>query len=419
MIARIGALTLTILLLGLPAVAPAAERPGTLTVQSRPAPPTIAAVTLEPASVLGGANVTGHVTLSGPAPAGGAVVQLSSSHPAVAYAASQSVTVPVGERTRSFAVTTVPVGQSTTVTIAAFGEGGSSRTALLNVRALIASITLARDESRGGYGVGGRVGLFAPAARNVLVQLSSSHTGAATVPPAVTVPAGATSTTFTIIANPVAQTTTATITATVDGVSKTATLTVRAPALDSFVLSPTAVVGGTEITGEVGLDSRAPQGGFVVQLSRSAPAMATPPASVTIAASAETARFTVATAPVARSAAAIITAPVGGASRTRQLTVTPPVPTAVTLASKSVVGGKSVAGQVALNGKAPAGGLVVKLASSDRAAATVPASVTVQAGAMSAGFAVTTTPVKHTTTVTITAASGETAKTASLAVTPQ
>src|SRR3954464_12503667 len=62
-------------------------------------------------------------------------------------------------------------------------------------------------------------------------------------------------------------------------------------ALSSVKVSPTAVVGGTPVTGTVTLTAAAPTGGFTVALSSDDPAAATVPASVTVPAGATTATF--------------------------------------------------------------------------------------------------------------------------------
>src|SRR5712691_3377242 len=84
----------------------------------------------------------------------------------------------------------------------------------------------------------------------------------------------------------------------------------------------------------------------------------------------------------------------------------------------SVAGGNSSTGTVTLSGPAPAGDAQVTLSSSNTAAATVPSSVTVAAGATSATFTVSTSVVTASTAVTISAAYGGATRTASLAVTP-
>ncbi|MGO9270375.1 MAG: choice-of-anchor D domain-containing protein [Terriglobia bacterium] len=75
----------------------------------------------------------------------------------------------------------------------------------------------------------------------------------------------------------------------------------------------------------------------------------------------------------------------------------------LTLDPAGVPGGKPSTGTVKLSSPAPAGGALVSLASSNAGVATVPASITVAAGATSATFSVTTMAVATATTVAITA----------------
>jgi hypothetical protein len=72
---------------------------------------------------------------------------------------------------------------------------------------------------------------------------------------------------------------------------------------------------------------------------------------------------------------------------------------------------------VTLSSAAPTGGAVVSLTSSNTAAAQVPASVTVAAGATTATFTATTNSVASTTAVTITALYNSVSRTATLTVT--
>ena len=78
----------------------------------------VTSVTLNPTALNGGASSQGTVTLSAPAGTGGTVVTLSSSNTAAANV-PVSVTVPAGSVSANFAVTTNPVGASTSVTISA------------------------------------------------------------------------------------------------------------------------------------------------------------------------------------------------------------------------------------------------------------------------------------------------------------
>lgn len=103
------------------------------------------------------------------------------------------------------------------------------------------------------------------------------------------------------------------------------------------------------------------------------------------------------------------------------LTINPPVTLeSVKLPHTTVVGGRSTTdNQVVLTGPALPGGAVVSLSSSDPAVASVPASVTVRAGATSSpAFNIVTTAVATQTPVTISATYGSVTKTATLTVVP-
>jgi hypothetical protein len=83
-----------------------------------PPPITVASLTLNPTSVVGGVQFsTGTVTLSRPAPAGGAQVMLSSSNGAASV--PSIVTIPAGSASATFTVSTSIVVISTSATISA------------------------------------------------------------------------------------------------------------------------------------------------------------------------------------------------------------------------------------------------------------------------------------------------------------
>src|SRR2546425_10687720 len=74
-----------------------------LTINPAGAPLPLSSVTLNPTSVVGGNPSTGTVTLTAPAPAGGAVVTLVSTGAVASVPAS--VTVPAGATSATFTVT--------------------------------------------------------------------------------------------------------------------------------------------------------------------------------------------------------------------------------------------------------------------------------------------------------------------------
>ena len=78
----------------------------------------LTSLSFQPMYVRGGRLSAGTLTLSGPAPAGGLAVALSSDHPGVAHPPS-FVFVQANKTSVQFAVHTFPVKSNTTVTITA------------------------------------------------------------------------------------------------------------------------------------------------------------------------------------------------------------------------------------------------------------------------------------------------------------
>ena len=91
---------------------------------------------------------------------------------------------------------------------------------------------------------------------------------------------------------------------------------------------------------------------------------------------------------------------------------------AIALNPASVTGGNASQGTASLTSAAPSGGAVVTLSSSNTTAATVPASVTVPAGALNATFTVSTASVTASTPVTISGVYGGATRSATLTVSP-
>src|SRR5205823_3899076 len=100
--------------------------------------PVLASMTLNPATVTGGANSTGTVTLSAAAPAGGAVVALTSSNNAATV--PTSVTVAAGATTATFTVATRTVTVGTVASITSTYAGISKAVGLV-VNPLLGSLT--------------------------------------------------------------------------------------------------------------------------------------------------------------------------------------------------------------------------------------------------------------------------------------
>lgn len=101
---------------------PTPSRTPTRVATAVPKSPTIVSLTLSPSSLRGGKAVTVTVSLSGPAPKGGAVVALRSSN-AVALPVPPSVTVPAGSKSATFTVSTRRPLTNTTVSLTATFNG--------------------------------------------------------------------------------------------------------------------------------------------------------------------------------------------------------------------------------------------------------------------------------------------------------
>ena len=194
------------------------------------------------------------------------------------------------------------------------------------------------------------------------------------------------------------------------------------PTLGSIDINPTSVIGGDASSGTVVLSSGAPDGGALISLTSSNPAVASVPASTTAPANSFTAGFTIATAAVSTTTVVTITASYNGTTRSGNLTVNPAGSSTSTLTNlalspTSVTGGSSAQGAVVLSAAATTA-TTVALSSTTPSVAAVPPSVTVPVGSQSAVFAIATSSVTASTSVTISATLNAVTKTAVLTVTP-
>lgn len=190
------------------------------------------------------------------------------------------------------------------------------------------------------------------------------------------------------------------------------------PSLSSVVLNPSSITGGQSATGTVTLTATEPSGGVAVTLS-SANSAASVPSSVVIPATSLSANFIVTTTAVTATTVGNIAATYAGASKSAALSVNPPMAaglSSLTLSPTIVVGGSSASGTVTLTKAAPAGGVVVSLATSNATRAKVPATVLIPAGAVSKVFTIATTTTKQKTNVSITVSYAGVNKSATLTI---
>jgi hypothetical protein len=391
-------------------------------------PSSLKTLILTPITISGGMSTGGILMLNGQAPAGGAVVSLSSNSPVVTPPAT--VTVPAGSPSVSFSMSTTDVSAKTPVTITASWNGATTQSPLTVMPAAQpTSLTLFPATTTSGGSSDGTVTVAAAATFDQTLRVTSNNPSVLPfLSSAVTIPAGSTRGAIMLLPAMVSQPTVVKISVSGGGVTRMADLTVNpsgtpppSPTLASFKVSPTSVQGGTSATGTITLPGPAPAGGTSVSLASRLPGAASVPASVLVPAGATSASFTVTTFPSAATMVEL-SARLGDTVLFTVLSVGPaaasPTLSALAVNPSSVAGGGSVTGTVTLSAAAPTGGVVVSLSDNSSAAAT-PASVTVPAGTTSIGFAITTSSVTASTPATISAVYAGVTRTATLTVNPQ
>ncbi len=185
----------------------------------------LTSISLTPPTVTGGASTNLTVTLNGPAPTGGLVIDLSAPSKAVTVPSAVTVLAPNASRTVSIPTNAVSAGVSFDITAS---RGAVERSATLTVApATIQSLTLTDNEIVGGGLVKGRVTLSGKAPFGGLkVSLSSSLAATASVPAEVTVPQDGTFVEFNVTTKSVTVRRVVTITAADGKINRTTTLAV-------------------------------------------------------------------------------------------------------------------------------------------------------------------------------------------------
>jgi hypothetical protein len=377
--------------------------------------------------ITGGQNTFGQIDLSGLSRVGGPTFTVTSSHPAIVP--SSSIDAPASQNLFGFQVplaTNAPAADTdVTLTVS---DGRYSFSDVLTVRApgpppVLAGVAVNPTSVVGGNPATGTVTLSSPQTTSKVVQVSIIEGAPAslpgTAPPCppsslchnVTVPAGATSASFTIGTSPVTFQFNLNIYATLTGSPQRQALLLITPggslAAKAMAVNPVSMVGGASATGTVTLTGAAPAGGAVVTLSKAFSGVGTGtvpvtiPASVTVPAGQTTANFNIASSAVIATTVVRVSGTYGGSTVNADLSLFPLLGQIVF--EGTVTGGAPANGTVRLNGPAPGGGAVVALSSGNTSLVTVPASVTVPAGQTAAAFTANTQPVSQFTGVTISA----------------
>ncbi len=370
-------------------------------------------LTINPTGLNGGAFANGSVSINATPLTQSITIALSSNKTSAQL--PSSVTIAANSTSAIFGITTNPISSSEVNTITA-QIGSSSKTATLTVFAApVSSLSVSPTNVVGGSNsvVTGTITLAAVAGPNGnLISLSSSNTAVASVPSSILVPAGSSIATFTVSDKAVSSNQTVTLTSTFEGNQKTATLTVAAMLLTGMSVNPKTVIGGSSALGAVSISQPAGPAGIVVNLS-SASSNVQVPTSVTFAPGTTLATFNVTTSHVNSDETDSISATVGSSTKSVTLTLTAVNLASISVVPTSLVGGNTPVATVTLTSAAPTGGEVVAL-SSNSSFVTLPASVTVPAGATTTTFNVPTSGVDSTTVITLTATLGTDSKNCTL-----
>lgn len=255
-------------------------------------------ITASPSSVIGGASSTGTVYLTNPAPAGGAVVALSSSNPVAQVPVS--VIVPAGQISAKFNIKTTGSSSTVPLNLSATLNGKTvSSGFIVGASVAIHFVTITPSSVTGGTSSTGTVTLTGAAPIGGTVLALSSSDATAQVPAIVTVLAGQMSANFNIKTTAVAVNTPLSISASLNGHSASYGFVVASPNFSGLsTKGSTTIFGGTNATITATLNGPAPAGGIVITLSSNSPD-ASVPANVTIPAGQTSVNFTMTTNQVA------------------------------------------------------------------------------------------------------------------------
>lgn len=236
-------------------------------------------VALDSASIGMDRTISGSISLSSPAPAGGILITLSTATSGIVLLNPSSITISAGSTTGTFTVTGVGWG-STTITANAMGYSpGTASATVVN----LGSITLPANLNVGlSQSVPVAVTLPGPApAGGVIVTLGSGDTSKAVISPtSITIPAGQSSPSIQPLVTGVGLGAT-TISVSAAGYTSGNQSQVLVTASISFSPQALTILGNATQNLTLSLSAPAPAGGVTINLSSDNTNVATVPATVT------------------------------------------------------------------------------------------------------------------------------------------
>ncbi len=380
---------------------------------------TITSLTLNPTSIGGNSTSVGTVTLAAAAPAGGWVVSLSTEYPA-SVSVPASITIAAGSTSGTFTITPKQFSNVFGCDIYASDSNSGKQATLTVVGDSLSSLAVSPTTIGGSQTATGTITLVSAAPPGGwLVKISDEYPNSISVQASVTVPAGATTATFTITTKPFLNNFSCDIYVADNTTGKQATLIVDGDSLSNLTLNPSTIASDTSSTATITLIRPAPPGGWVVTVSDQFPGSVSVPSTVTVPFGATSATFTVTSLKLSTNTFGCgVYISDGTTGKQATLTVTGDSLASLSFNPPSVVGGTPSTGTVTLAGPAPAGGWVVNLSTEYPSVDSVPATVTVPAGATSATFTITTKTTTTTYTCGVYAKDATSGKNANLTITP-
>jgi len=352
----------------------------------------------------GGVPIPGTVTLPAPAGPGGVTVQLKSYSPTVKLSVT-NLPIAAGATVGSFTATTSGVDSNGAVIVTAtLGADRAVRTLGLTPSS-VSSVLLSPSSVWGGTAtpITGKIYLNGVAGPSgVEVTLSSSDPSVTFPVNPITFPATKNVATFNVNHSVVPSDTNVYVFASPGG-GGVGQLAVKAIIPKSLSLTPSAGMGGMDLTGKVTLNHAAGQGGAPVVITFSSPSASTTASPVVVPEGSTTASFTIHTALVPADEVVTVSATNNGTTVNSNLTLHPYSISAVQLTPTVIVGGSGtpVKFRVTLSAPAPVGGMNVNLTSTNTNVATIGATGHFAAGETWHDFDVTALSVLMQKTVYI------------------
>lgn len=377
-------------------------------------PPVLSAARVVLPVIAPGGVTQGVITLQQPAGVSGLDVLLTSDDPGIVVPAS--VHIDAGQTEAAFDVSVAKGCLSGGYQIKASTDADCVCVDITVLGAVLQNVGFSPAVVVSGLPMSLRVGLSAPAPVGGLVATLKANNSLLLVPGEVIIPAGETHVDVQFVAPSVSRNEAMSVSAGFYGTSSVANVMVVPCTLSAVIPDVSDLAAGAVTTVAIRLAGPAGPGGHDVQLSEVSGKL-TFPSSVHIVEGQSSAVVLVRAANVSVQSSVVLVASDGLTELSVPFTVSPVDIAVLSLSATAVTGGAGATGTITLAGPAPGSGADVAI-SSGNSAVSVPVSVHIPAGLMSASFSLRSSPVREKVIVAVTASAGTLAKSKSITVNP-